>query len=64
VTKPLAFTESSVRRAIAAVHKAGLPIKATSIGPDGTVTIYHDIVAAQPPSGENQGQSKWLDVEA
>jgi hypothetical protein len=62
MTKPLPFTELAICRAIAAVQKAGLPIKATSIGPDGTVTIYHEEVAAQPHSGENQ--SKWLDVEA
>jgi hypothetical protein len=53
-----------VRRAIAAVRKAGLEVKATSIGPDGTVTIFHDGVAPQPSSGENQVPSKWLDVEA
>jgi hypothetical protein len=64
MTKPLPFTESAVRRAIAAVRKAGLEVKATSIGPDGTVTIFHDGVAPQPSSGENQVSSKWLDVEA
>ena len=64
MTKPLPFTESCVRRAIAAVQKAGLPIKATSIAPDGTVTIFHDGVAPPTASGENHEQSKWLDVEA
>jgi hypothetical protein len=64
MTKPLPFTELAICRAIAAVQKAGLPIKATSVGPDGTVTIFHDGVAAPLPSGENQGQAKWLDVEA
>jgi hypothetical protein len=46
------------------VQKAGLAIKATSIAPDGTVTIFHDGVAPPPASGENHEKSKWLDVEA
>jgi len=58
-----AESHGAICRAIAAVQKAGLAIKATSVGPDGTVTIFHDGVAAQPPSGENHGHAKWLDVE-
>jgi hypothetical protein len=66
MAKPLAFTEASVRRAIAAVQKAGLPIKATSIGPDGTVTIFHDIVASsvQPALNGASSYSVWEDIQA
>jgi hypothetical protein len=63
MTKPLAFTEASVRRTIAAVRKAGLEVSAVSVTPDGTVTVYQ-AVAAPPASGQNHANSKWLDVEA
>ena len=42
MTKPLPFTEQSIRRAIRAVRQEGLEIKATTIHADGAVTIYHD----------------------
>ena len=63
MTRPLPFTESHVRRAIAAVLKAGLQIGAVSIAPDGTVTIHHGIAPPFVPAQSN-AQSKWLDVEA
>jgi hypothetical protein len=47
MTKPLPFTEAVVRRAIAAACKERLPIAATTIAPDGTVTIHHQGIA--PP---------------
>jgi hypothetical protein len=64
MTRPLPFTEASVRRAIAAARKEGLDVGAVSISPDGTVTLYRGGVATTPPPGENPAHSKWLDVEA
>jgi hypothetical protein len=63
VTKPLPFTESRVRRAIAAVRKEGLEVSAVSIHPDGTVTIYQGVAAPATPA-QDDAKSKWLDVEA
>jgi hypothetical protein len=64
MSRPLPFTEATVRRAIAAARKAGLEVSAVSIAPDGTVTVFQQGIASPPPSGENHAQSKWLDVEA
>jgi hypothetical protein len=65
VTKSLPFTEMSIRRAIAAVRKAGIAVGAVAVHPDGTVTIYQQGGIATPAQPEqNHGQSKWLDVEA
>jgi hypothetical protein len=63
MTKPLPFTESRVRRAIAAVRKEGLAIGAVSIHPDGTVTIHHGVAPPVLPA-QDEAPSKWLDVEA
>jgi hypothetical protein len=63
VTKPLPFTEASVRRAVVAARKAGIEVSALSVSPDGTVTVYQGIAPPQP-LGENHAKSKWLDVEA
>jgi hypothetical protein len=65
VTKPLPFTESRVRRAIAAVRKEGLAIGAVSIHPDGTVTIHQGIAAPLAPT-HNDGppRSEWEDIQA
>jgi hypothetical protein len=66
VTKPLPFTESRVRRAIAAVRKEGLPVNAVSIHPDGTITIHHSnmgvaVLGAVP---QHAATSEWEDIEA
>ena len=63
MTKSLPFTEASIRRIITAVRKAGLEVNAVSVAPDGTVTVYHGVVAP-PASSQNHENSKWLDVEA
>jgi hypothetical protein len=63
MSKSLPFTESRVRRAIAAVRKEGLVVSAVSIHPDGTVTIYQGIAGAEAPA-QDGAKSKWLDVEA
>jgi hypothetical protein len=64
MTKPLPFTESRIRRAVAAARKSGLPITATSIAPDGTVTIHHQGLALPEKRFQDDAPSKWLDVEA
>jgi hypothetical protein len=65
MTKPLPFTESRVRRAIAAVRKEGLSVSAVSIHPDGTVTIYQGIaVPAVPAQNEVPPRSEWEEIEA
>jgi hypothetical protein len=64
MTKPIPFTEATVRRAIAAVQKAGLAVAAVRIEPDGAVTIFQHGIASPLPSDETPSTSKWLDVEA
>jgi hypothetical protein len=63
VTRPLPFTESRVRRAIAAARKEGIAVNAVSIHPDGTVTVFQGIAAPLAPA-QDAAKSKWLDVEA
>jgi hypothetical protein len=66
VTKPLPFTESRVRRVIAAVRKEGLPVSAVTVHPDGTITVHHSdaAVAPQAPLPQHAGSSEWEDIEA
>jgi hypothetical protein len=65
MTTGLPFTEMIVRRIIGAVRKAGLRVTATRVAPDGTVTIFHDDAAAEPPSVEKENsESRWTDVQA
>jgi hypothetical protein len=64
MSRPLPFTEATVRRAIAAARKAGLEVSAVSVAPDGTVTVFQQGIASSLPSGENRANWKWLDVEA
>lgn len=68
MTKPLPFTEASIRRAVSAARKAGLRVVA--IQPDGTVVVEDGDDGATPlPPAEDVGQippssSKWEDAEA
>jgi hypothetical protein len=55
------FTEAVVRRAIAAARKEGLPIAATTVAPDGTVTIHHQGVA-QPAEPEQDDKDNWANA--
>jgi uncharacterized protein GlcG (DUF336 family) len=65
MTKRLAFTESTIKRAVAAARKAGVEVNAVRVEPDGTVTVFQQGGIASPqPSGETRSNSKWLDVEA
>jgi hypothetical protein len=45
MTARLPITEAAMRRAINAARKAGLPIVATEITPNGTVRLIHEGVA-------------------
>jgi hypothetical protein len=61
MTRPLPFTESRVRRAIAAVRKEGLP----SIHPDGTVTIHQGIAPPVVPGQiDPPPRSEWEEIQA
>jgi hypothetical protein len=68
MTKPLPFTQASLRRAIAAARKEGLRI--AGIRPDGTLitTIAGENPAIElvgsAASGESEARSKWQDIEA
>jgi hypothetical protein len=64
MTKPLPFTESRVRRVIAAVRKEGLPVSAVSIHPDGTITVHGEAAIAPPVAvPQHEAVSKWADTD-
>ena len=64
MTKPLPFTEAVVRRAISAARKEGLPISATTIAPDGSITIHHQGVAPPVVPTQDVPSSEWEDFQA
>ena len=66
MTKPLPFTESRVRRAIAAARKEGIATGAISIHPDGTITVHWGTAAVAPTAvqQQNAGASEWEDIGA
>jgi hypothetical protein len=66
MTRPLPFTESRVRRAIAAVRKEGLAVSAVSIHPDGTITVHQADRAVALPAivPQHVVSSEWEDIEA
>jgi len=66
MSKPLPFTESRVRRAIAAVRKEGLAVRALSIHPDGTITVHQVETGIALPAVPSQdaGSSEWEDIRA
>lgn len=49
MTRALPFTAAAVRRAIEGARSAGLEVTATTVHPDGAVTVHHlpQPVAAQ-----------------
>jgi hypothetical protein len=63
MTKRLAFTESTIKRAVAAARKAGLAVAAVRIEPNGAVTIFQTGIEPPSPSTDDPAKSKWLDVE-
>lgn len=60
VTKPLPFTQSSLRRAIAAARKEGLTVR--GIRPDGTVIVDDGDNGQEDLYQPAPGPSKWEDV--
>jgi hypothetical protein len=50
MTKAVPFSQTGVRRLIAAVKKEGLPVKEVSVGPDGTITVQTEAHFADAPS--------------
>jgi hypothetical protein len=65
MTKPLPFSESRIRRAISALRKEGLPVRAVSVHPDGTITVHQCEVSIALPADPTQDAaeaSKWADV--
>jgi hypothetical protein len=65
MTKPLGFTQATVRRAVEGARKAGLRVAGVSVKPDGTITI-HDTGDIAPPVLDSAPapRSKWQDAEA
>jgi hypothetical protein len=64
MTKRLPFTAATIRRAVNAARSAGLAIVATSIAPDGTVTIHHEGVAGVATAAQDQRPSDFEAFEA
>ncbi len=64
MTLRLPITEALVRRAISAARKEGLPIAATTVGPDGSVTIHHQGVAPPVVPTQDASPSEWEDFQA
>ncbi len=66
MTRPLPFTESRVRRAIAAARKEGIATGAISIHPDGTITVHWGTPAVAPVAiqQQNADTSEWGDIQA
>ncbi len=58
LTKPLPFSESTVRRVVLAVQKAGLQVNAVSVAPDGTVTVYRDLKSPEPKP-DDKDAAEW-----
>jgi hypothetical protein len=64
MTRALPFTQASLRRAIEAARKAGLRVR--RIRPDGTLIVddASESIAEIVSVEEDEGLSKWEDVEA
>lgn len=67
MTRPLPFTEASIRRAVSAARKAGLRV--VGIQPDGTLMVQDGENPANPLSDspvplQASQTSKWEDAEA
>lgn len=60
MTKPLPFTQSSLRRAIAAARKEGLTVR--GIRPDGTVIVDGGDNGQEDLYQPARGSSKWEDA--
>jgi len=67
MTRPLPFTEASIRRAVNGARKAGLRV--IGIRADGTIIVQDgdddlaDLVASSPPPQTEPLYFKWEDAE-
>jgi hypothetical protein len=66
MTRPLPFTEASLKRAIRAARKG---LQVVGIRPDGTLLVndgdkHFDRVAPSHPDSETEAPSKWCDIQA
>jgi uncharacterized protein GlcG (DUF336 family) len=64
MTKPLPFTELSVRRAIAAARKEGVKVGAVKVDPNGAVTVFDESIAPAIAPTQDASPSPWEDIEA
>lgn len=66
MTKPLPFTELSVRRAIAAARKEGVKVGAVKVDPNGAVTVFDERLAPSiaPTQDAVPAPPEWEDFEA
>ena len=64
MTRPLPFTEYSLRRAITAARKAGLRV--TGIRPDGTLIVHEgtETLVNIALIDQTEAPSRWEDVKA
>lgn len=63
MTKPFAFTAAAVRRAIAAVQSAGLPVTAVRVDPEGGITIYNTDIAPKAGQETEPRDTSWDDFK-
>jgi hypothetical protein len=65
MTKPLGFTQASVKRAVDGARKAGLRVGCVAVKPDGTIQVHDTGESAPPPLDSSAApRSKWEDAEA
>lgn len=65
MTRPLGFTQASVRRAVHGARKAGLRVGCVAVKPDGTILVHDTGESAPPPlDTKDTPRSKWEDAEA
>jgi hypothetical protein len=65
VTKPIAFTQAAIRRAVEGAKSAGLTVCAVTVNADGSITIHHgeQVSLARPPGTiQPVPVSKWADA--
>lgn len=53
MTVRIPFTAAAIRRAVTGAQLAGLPVKAVSIAPDGTITVHQEAIAPPVAPGHN-----------
>jgi hypothetical protein len=62
MTARIPFTEAALARAVRGARRSGLAVTATTIAPDGTITIHHQPVAPPPAvPAQTEIMGKWDD---